>query len=307
MITAIGTTAALLVAGLVPGTATAAGPNPGTPRAAVAAICGFGLGTVTLGGDHTEQAITTTVPPTAGSSAIVGKGVYPPAQVKASSSMVGLADDSVGVVVTGYALIGDGLYLTAYDSLDGTVNGDPSQMIGGGWGSFVAVEQSQYQGPGESGVSRANTYGLRNDGTLFRWTVGSHGVWGSKASAPGFAAVKSMALISQTKTYDTFLANARGGALYTIHIPTSGPMKPVVKIVRRSTWQGFEAMVAAQCGQYGTVLLGIDKDTDTGYLYAVGHTTGATTVIQSLGKAPTTFGNEVHFRWMDPSYHLNGE
>ena len=28
-----------------------------------------------------------------------------------------------------------------------------------------------------------------------------------------------MALISETKTYDTFLANTRGGALYTIRIP----------------------------------------------------------------------------------------
>jgi hypothetical protein len=221
--------------------------------------------------------------------------------------MVGLADEFLGFVANGFVLIGDGLYFTAYASKDGTINGNASERIGGGWANFVALEQSQYQGPTESGVSRRNMYGLRNDGTLFRWTLNTKGGWVNKVSAPGFAAVKSMVLISQTKTYDTFLANTRGGALYTIHIPTTAPMKPIVKLVRRTTWQGFEAMVAQQCGQYGTVLLGIDKDTDTGYLYAVGHATGATTVIQSRGKVPTTFGNDVYFRWMDPTYPLNGE
>lgn len=304
MIKAIGTAAAaaLVVTGsLLPGLATAVAPL------ATTASCGIGLGSVTPGGDHTEQVITATAPPTAGASDVVGRGVYAPGQARVSSSMVGRADEFVGVVVNGFVLIGDGLYLTAYDAKNGTISGTPSRRIGGGWSNFVVLEQSQYQGPTESGVSRQNTYGLRNDGTLFRWTVSTGGVWGNKASAPGFAAVKAMALISQTKTYDTFLANTRGGALYTIRIPTSAPMKPIVKLVRSKTWQGFEALVAQQCGQYGTVLLGIDKDTHTAYLYAVGHATGATTVIQSRGKVPATFANAVYFRWMDPSYPLNGE
>jgi hypothetical protein len=105
-----------------------------------------------------------------------------------------------------------------------------------------------------------------------------------------------MALISQTATYDTFLANTRGGALYTIRLPRTSAMKPVVKRVRDSTWQGFDALIAEKCGQYGTLLLGIDKDTQSGYLYAVGHANGTATVIQGLGKVPATFPDPVNFR-----------
>ena len=102
----------------------------------------------------------------------------------------------------------------------------------GGWGSFVALEEAEYQGPTEAGISRRNTYGVRSDGVLFRWTVDTKGVWRNRVSAPGFAAAKSMALISKSRTYNTFLANTRGGALYTIHIPTTAPLQPVVN--RRS-------------------------------------------------------------------------
>jgi hypothetical protein len=115
-----------------------------------------------------------------------------------------------------------------------------------------------------------------------------------------------MALISKTKTYDTFLANTRGGALYTIHIPTTSPMKPVVKVVRRTTWQGFEAMLAQTCGK-GSFLIGIDKDTQSAYLYAVSRANGLSTVIQGLGKAPTTFTDPTYFRWKDAGSPLNGE
>jgi hypothetical protein len=42
---------------------------------------------------------------------------------------------------------------------------------------------------------------------------------------------------------------------------------------------------------------GQDKDTKSGYLYAVGHANGTATVIKSLGKVPATFGDPVDFRW----------
>jgi hypothetical protein len=93
------------------------------------------------------------------------------------------------------------------------------------------------------------------------------------------------------------LVTTRGGALYTVRIPLSSPMKPIVKQVRGSTWQGFETLIASRCGQYGSLLLGIDKDTKSGYLYAVGHANGTATVIKSLGKVPATFGDPVDFRW----------
>ena len=66
-------------------------------------------------------------------------------------------------------------------------------------------------------------------------------------------------------------------------------------------------MIAEKCGNYGTLLLGIDKDTGAGYLYAVGHATGTTTVIQSLGKVPATFGDDIYFRGKDPGAPLTGE
>jgi hypothetical protein len=47
----------------------------------------------------------------------------------------------------------------------------------------------------------------------------------------------------------------------------------------------------------GTVLLGIDKDTGSGYLYAVGHANGTATVINSLGKVNGTFPDPVYLRW----------
>ena len=180
------------------------------------------------------------------------------------------------------------------------------QRVGGGWTNFTALEVSQYEAAGSP--ARTTAYGLRNDGTLFRWNVVLR-TWSRTGSAGGFASVKSMALISKTRSYDTFLANTRGGALYTIRIPTTSPMKPIVKPVRTRTWQGFEKLVASKCGQYGTLLLGIDKDTKTGYLYADGHANGTSTVINGLGKVQGTFADPVYHRWaavpsLDP---LNGE
>lgn len=130
----------------------------------------------------------------------------------------------------------------------------------------------------------------------------------SAGSYAGFASVKAVALISRTSTYDTLLATTRGGALYTIRIPLTSPMKPVVKALRTSTWQGFESLLTTRCGQYGTLLLGIDKDSGSAYLYAVGHANGTATVINSLGKVPGTFSDPVNYSWasfVDPP--LNGE
>ncbi|MEU4603154.1 hypothetical protein AB0F43_09265 [Kribbella sp. NPDC023972] len=299
----IGTTAAaLLVAGsLLPGTA-------GTAVAATSANCVIGAGAVTAGGDHGEQGIIATVPPTI-RSGILANGVYPDGLARVSSSMSIREDGFGGLAVNGYVILGDALYSTGYHAKDGQIDsiGPTATRIGGGWGSFVALEEAEYQGPTEAGISRWHTYGLRGDGVLFRWTIDSKGVWRNRVSAPGFAAVKSMALISKSRTYDTFLANTRSGALYTIHLPTTAPLQPIVKLVRRSTWQGFEALLAQKCGQSGTLLLGIDRDTQSGYLYAVSRANGLSTVIQSRGKVPLSFPTAIHFRWKDPGAPLNGE
>ncbi|MFG1814747.1 hypothetical protein ACGFIF_13340 [Kribbella sp. NPDC049174] len=107
--------------------------------------------------------------------------------------------------------------------------------------------------------------------------------------------MKTMALISETKTYDTFLANTHGGALYTIRIPRAAGQLPIVKKVRTSTWQSFEYLVAEKCGAQSTLLTAIDKNTGSAYLYAVSHANGASTVIKGLGKVPGTYNDPVYY------------
>ncbi|HWD80995.1 MAG TPA: hypothetical protein VG497_19010 [Kribbella sp.] len=300
------TSAALLAAAvLTPATASAT-------SATSAASCGLSASSVTAAGDHNAVGIVSTAPPKATRS-VLGRGAFAPGQVKVMATMSILIDqgpDGSEYDVYGYVIIGDALYQAVYGAHgDGIIDHPPAGLrrIGGGWGNFTVVEEAEYQGPTQAGISRWNVYGLRSDGVLFRWSVSSKGVWRSTGSTPGFSSVKSMALVSKSATYDTFVANTRGGALYTIHIPTSSPMKPVVKQVRSRTWQGFETLLTQKCGVYGTVLLGIDKDTDTAYLYAVGRFTGTSTVIQGLGKVPTTFADNVYARLKDPGAPLTGE
>jgi hypothetical protein len=147
-----------------------------------------------------------------------------------------------------------------------------------------------------SGAARTMVYGLRNDGVLFRWNA-TTGTYRAAGSYPGFSSVKSMTLISKQPTYDTFLANTRGGALYTIRIPVSSPLKPIVTPIRTRTWQGFESLIASSCGRASTLLLAIDKDTQSAHLYAVSHANGTATVINPLGKVPATYPDPVYFRF----------
>lgn len=190
---------------------------------------------------------------------------------------------------------GSTLYHSSY-GLDAAGNSaDGHYKIGSGWGAYLAVAASSYRSQVGGPIVRNHRYGLRNDGVLVRWTVDAQHTWRSAGSYPGFAAVKTMTQISRTSTYDTFLATTRGGALYTIRIPVSSPMKPVVKQVRASTWGAFDYLVAERCGQQSTLLTAIDKDAGTAYLYAVGHANGTATVIRGVGKIPGTFTNPLYY------------
>ncbi|HEY9334582.1 MAG TPA: hypothetical protein VIQ79_09175 [Kribbella sp.] len=259
--------------------------------ATASAVCSVGVGAVT-GSGESGSAVLATMPPTWSSGLFVNKPY--PAPVRLSSAIASSKNGEGDYDVSGYVVLGDTLYNT-YSIVheDGEIMARALVRIGGGWSSYVALHRSSYSAPGT--LPRNTVYGLRRDGVLFRWNAAN---WGQKTSYPGFSAVKSMALISATATYDTFLANTRGGALYTIHIPVTSPMKPVVKLVRRSGWQGFEAMLAQKCGIYGTLVIGIDTDTHAGYLYAVGHAVGTSTVIEPRGKVPGSFGSAVYFRWI---------
>ncbi|MEU4288866.1 hypothetical protein AB0E63_11650 [Kribbella sp. NPDC026596] len=314
--------AVLAVGALAPAAAYARGPNPigpgatvpGTNKkitAAAAEACWVWLGSVTATGQHGSSDPTATVPPTVPDKGATD-GVYQPGQIRLSARQT-VEPNIAGIDRYGYVVIGDGLYASSY-ALDGTGEIDPSlpqqlRRIGGGWSKFTFLETAEYESPSgqKPMVYHSNAYALRNDGVLFRWNTG--GGWRATGSYAGFSAVKTMTLIAKTRTYDTFLANTRGGALYTIRIPLTSPMKPIVKQVRTRTWQGFETLSAMGCGQYGTLLLGIDKDTKKGYLYAVGHANGLSTVIQSRGEVPGPFDDPVYFRWVPiPIYDVaNGD
>jgi hypothetical protein len=167
-------------------------------------------------------------------------------------------DPPAGLRRSGYITIVNDLYGFDYVIDETTGELDPASdkrwRVRGGWTpEFTYFEESRYSG-------RTNTYALRG-GVISRWTVDQH-VWRNKATYTGYSAVKTMALISQTRTYDTFLANTRGGALYTIRIPLSGAS--VAKQVHASTWQAFDTLIAEKCGNQSTLLLGIHEDTRTG-------------------------------------------
>ncbi|WP_343984273.1 hypothetical protein [Kribbella koreensis] len=276
--------AATLAIGGLP-TATTAAPQ------ATTSACSVKLGSVTTGGDHRMQVMAATSPPTRTLESLMARDLYPDGQARLSGPMNSRADVA-GHDVSGFVVAGSAMYSHYYvaDEPSGEVRRSELVRVGGGWNTFTAIDESYISG-------RVTTYGLRADGVLFRWTVQYRDLWEHKTSYPGFAAVKSMALISQTATYDTFLANTRGGALYTIHIPTTSPMKPVVKLVRRTTWQVFESLVAEWCGPYGTLVIGIDKNGRAGYLYAVGHANGTATVIQSRGRVPVALNDPIYFHW----------
>ncbi|WP_460664731.1 hypothetical protein [Kribbella swartbergensis] len=286
----------MLGLGLVPATAQAAGT-------AVTAPCTAWAGSVTATGAHTFKVISATTPPSLNRNS-TSAGVYAPGKVRISSHFEDYPKSGAGSVRHGYVVIGDTLYSSGY-AVDGRDQVEPPgaflTRIGGGWSNFSLIEWASYG-------SRTEFYGLRKDGVLFRWRI-ANGSWRATGSYPGFGAVKTMALISKQPTYDTFLANTHGGALYTVRIPVATPMKPVVKQVRTRTWQGLESLIAAKCGQYGTLLLGIDKDTKTGYLYAVGRANGTSTVIKGIGQVATTFPDPVDFRWGPASFAdaLNSE
>ncbi|NIK56191.1 hypothetical protein [Kribbella shirazensis] len=292
-----------LAAGLSAGLGAGVGAGVGqatastTGAGASTAYCGLNLGSVTAGGDQTTQRLTGAKPPTAGARAVV-PNLYTDGAVRMSGSFI-TQPTATGSLRSGRVVLGDTMY-QHWIELDkaGKVTSSELARIGGGWSKFVDHETSVFND--NPTHPRNYEYALRADGVLFRWVVGDNGSWKSYGSAPGFSAVKSMTLISKAAAYDTFLANTRGGALYTIRIPVNTAMKPVVTKVRAATWQGFETLVAGACGNYGTVVAGIDKDTKSAYLYTFGHADGAKTSITGHGKVPGTFADPSYFRWAPP-------
>ena len=274
---------------------------PATP----AAYCSLALGSITADGDHILRGLTSTTPPTASASTWGGKGLLQAGQTRLAGGLgFEVTGNQSGMSRRQYVVTGTQMWRLSYDvkGFDGdVVPGSVVQtFVGGGWGEDIRYfENSKFNVSGK--LFRQNTYAVQGD-KIVRWTLNGN-IWTSKTTYAGFTAVKTMALISQTSGYDTFLANTYGGALYTIRIPLSGA--PVVKKVRTSTWQGFETLVASKCGTQGTLLLGVDKDTGAPYLYALGHANGAATAITSLGKVNRTFSEPAYFRYYDDTATYN--
>ncbi|WP_433169408.1 hypothetical protein [Kribbella sp. CA-247076] len=282
------------------GQASHAAPAAPTAIAAASATCWVEAGAATTGRDYTDRFVHSTSPITVEPDHQIAEQPYGDLVVRLNSDMVWDRDTAIetltGSVVFGAALYDSRIRIDRVSG-NGAIKETTLTRIGGGWDRFRTLTRSNVTA-GDPGFDRS--YALRDDGVLFRWfvqPVNGRTVWKAAGSHPGFAAVKAVALLSRTSTYDTLLVNTRGGALYTVRIPLASPMRPIVKPVRTRTWQGFESLNVNRCGQYGSLLLGIDKDTKAGYLYAVGHANGTATVINSLGKVPATFAEPVDFRW----------
>jgi hypothetical protein len=112
----------------------------------------------------------------------------------------------------------------------------------------------------------------------------------------GLAAAAALPLIAETATYDTLLATTNGGALYTIRIPATAPIKPIVKKVRSTGYSAFESLVVQRCGTSGSVLAAFDDDVNRVSIYALSRATGESTVIKSIGTGDAG--------WRPPQYFL---
>ena len=276
-------------------------------QAAAPNSCSIDVGSFTAAGNQRLQSLSASSPPRRFLDQTLAEKVLPMAQVRMSGPIFVDTDAVPPMNASGNVVIGSALYRLTYklpQDWTPTPYDVKLSRIGGGWDRFVAYESAK-----SPNGTRHYEYALRNDGTLFRWSTNSAGLaWTALGTTPGFGAVKAMTVISETSSYDTLLMNTRGGALYTVRIPVAKTMRPVVTKVRASTWQGFETLLTARCGQYGTLLVGIDKDTGNAYEYAVGHAAGTSTVIQSRYRVPWPFTDPIHFRSLTTdTLPLNGE
>ncbi|GAA1593697.1 hypothetical protein GCM10009789_54690 [Kribbella sancticallisti] len=178
--------------------------------------------------------------------------------------------------------------------------------IGSGWTSFKAIATSNYS---IAPPRHAYLYGLNTNGSLYRYAQNGAG-YRALGSFAGFRGFKAMTVISETATYDTLLMTTNAGALYTIRIPVTATAKPVVKLIRKSGWSAFESLAVDGCGtRGGSLVVGVDHDTDSGYQYAFSKANGTATAtaITSYGKVPAVFNGINHVSYTSYYDQLVGE
>jgi len=263
----------------------AAAKLPTTAAQAAAAACGVSVGAVNATGIAGGYDITATKPPT-----VADLDQYKLFGVRASSTWYlesgANSDAFFGLVLQGANLYGAVSIYTGTATTP-TVH---ATKLGTGWSGFSQITDSNYvYGPKQ----HVYLYGLHANGSLYRYTVSPTPK--AYGSAPGFSSVKAMTLIAETATYDTLLVLTKGGALYTVRVPVTAPMKPIVKLVRSSGFSAYESLIAQRCGATSTLLTAIDTDANTGAVYAVSKATGTSTVINTIGTYKATFGAKVNF------------
>ncbi|MEV6410322.1 hypothetical protein [Kribbella sp. NPDC051718] len=218
-----------------------------------------------------------------------------------ATNATGTQNFAYGVYLDGGNLM---RHTTVFDQ-DGGVQVTKTK-VGAGWAAFKSISTSNYN---VAAPKHSYLYGLNTDGKLYRYAQNGT-AYKNLGNFGGFASFKAMTVISEAPTYDTLLMTTKGGALYTIHIPTTAVAKPVVKLIRASGWSAYESLATESCwprGGSGTLVIGVDHDTDSGFQYAFSKAKGTATVITSYGKVPTAFDGTNHAAYTWYKTHLTGE
>ena len=289
---------ALVTLALVGGLA--AGPLPGTAEAAgTAAFCSMQLGSVTAAGEHRGQGILATSPPTMLGDA-VGPDIYAGGVPRLVGPMAHAPVAPTGELRGGWLILGPSMYLSGYitDSTGRATLPDSVRLqeVSTGWEDITAFQTSRYYEGSKYRHLRMNQYALRNDGVILRWTIDGE-TWRDQRLYRGFTSVKTFTLISKTRE----LRHVPREHLQrrALHDPyPGGPDRDADSAARCGPRAGrISRPCRRACGKHGTILLGIDKDTHTGHLYALAHADGSATSIQSLGDLPVSLDDPAYFRW----------
>ncbi|MFI7060775.1 hypothetical protein ACIBL3_07330 [Kribbella sp. NPDC050124] len=275
--------------------------NPQPVRAlALSEACQIWMGVPTAAGTMQEIDATAGKPP-AGFS----WDPFPYVGTRANATWY-LAANATGTQLYFYGLLlqGDNLYRhTTYLPDEG--NPVPTfKKVGPGWSTFKAISTSNYS---VTLPRHAYLYGLNTNGSLYRYQMIGTG-FRSLGPLPGFRGFKAMTVISETATYDTLLMTTTAGALYSVRIPVAAGAKPVLKLIRSSGWAAYESLVVEGCGtRGGSLVAGVDHNTQSGYLYAMSKANGAATAITSYGKIPGVFNGVSHVSLTSHYSQLVGE
>jgi hypothetical protein len=267
----------------------AATTTAGPALAAEPGNCGSYVGWSNANGTVGRANVTPAKPPRA--------VTYPSFKFPAARSSASwyLAQNSTGTQSYYYGLFLQGPNLYRHSTTwDGEGGRPTTTKLGSGWASFksIATSKASYVLP-----RHAYLYGLNSNGRLYRYRQTGEGftAFSSYGSFAGFKSFKAMTVVSETATYDTLLMTTTAGALYTIHIPVTAQAKPVVKLIRSTGWAAYESLILQGCGaRGGSLVVGVDHDTDSGYQYAFSKLNGPATAITSYGKIPAKFTGTTH-------------